>query len=177
MKDVSDETLMERVQRRDHAAFTHLVDRYLSRLRPFALRLMGNAEDADDVVQETFLRVWRNAHSWEPGRVQLTTWLHRIAHNLCVDTMRRRRPTTEFDETHADGAASLEQDAMAAELGDSVAAALATLQERQKTALLLCHYQGLSNRQAAEILDVSVEALESLLARGRRRMRQLLVTI
>jgi RNA polymerase sigma-70 factor (ECF subfamily) len=63
---------------------------------------------------------------------------------------------------------------MAAELGDSVAAALATLQERQKTALLLCHYQGLSNRQAAEILDVSVEALESLLARGRRRMRQLL---
>lgn len=168
---------MERVQNGDHAAFSHLVDRYLSRLRPFALRMMGNAEDADDVVQETFLRVWRGAHSWQPGRVQLTTWLHRIARNLCIDVIRRRRPTTEFDETHAEAgdlAANLEQVTMAAELGDRVAAALASLQERQKTALLLCHYQGLSNRQAAEILDVSVEALESLLARGRRRMRDLL---
>lgn len=166
---------MERVQEGDHHAFAHLVDRYLTRLRQFALRLMGNTEDADDVVQETFLRLWRNAKSWEPGRVQLTTWLHRIAHNLCIDRIRRRRPTTEFDENQHGGAAPrLESEAMAAELGDRVADALAALQERQRTALLLCHYQGLSNRHAAEILEVSVEALESLLARARRKMRQLL---
>lgn len=175
MSDVSDEALMEQVQDGDREAFACLVDRYLARLRQFAMRLLGNADDADDVVQETFLRVWQRARTWEPGRVQLTTWLHRIAHNLCIDRIRRRRHTIEYDDSQSDDAPSqLESEAAAAELSDRVSAALAALQERQRTALLLCHYQGLTNRQAAEILEISVEALESLLARGRRRMRQIL---
>jgi RNA polymerase sigma-70 factor (ECF subfamily) len=174
LNDVSDEMLMAQVQHGDHDAFARLVDRYVARLHQFALRFVGNPDDADDVVQETFLRVWQRASTWESGRVQLTTWLHRITHNLCIDRIRRRRSTTEIDENRDEPTLRLEDEAMSAERGARVSNALADLRERQRTALLLCHYQGLSNRQAAEILEISIDALESLLARGRRRMRELL---
>ena len=170
----SDEELMAQVVNGDRDAFASLVGRHLDAIHAFNRRLLGNAEDAADLSQETFLRLWRRAETWQPGRVKFATWLHRIARNLCIDALRRRRETEALDvEMPADGAgpdAAPARERLQAALGR----ALAALPERQRTALALCHRQGMSNREAAEVLGVGVDALESLLARARRTLRGLL---
>jgi len=119
------------------------------------------------------LRLWKNAGRYEP-KARVGTWLHRIAHNLCVDRLRRRRerPSDRLDEERAsqEPGGLLDRKRVA----NAVERALAALPERQRTAITLVHYQGLGNIQAAEVLGIGVEALESLLARGRRTLRETL---
>lgn len=157
----------------DRRAFARLVAEHQRPLSAYARRMLSDTAAADDVVQETLLRLWTKAHRFNPKAARLTTWLHRIAHNLCVDTLRRdaRWQTTEaLEELRTDqgpGASVLQRDR-----ARQVQVALGGLPERQRSALLLCHYQGLSNMDAARVLDVSVDALESLLARARRSLRK-----
>ena len=167
----ADETLMRRVARGDQEACRALVERHLGRIVAFAARTLGNATDAEDVAQEVFLRLWTNARRWEP-RARLGTWLHRIALNLCLDRIARRReaPLDAAPEP-VDPAPSVVTLLERAALGQRVNAELAALPPQQRIAIVLCHYQGLRNIEAAEVMDVSVEALESLLARGRRTLR------
>ena len=136
--------------------------------------MLGDFAAADDIVQETLLRLWTRASAFDARAARLSTWLHNIAHNLCVDSLRRGARLSLQDDVQR----GLESDsnpgagrAAPGAGGDRVQQLLAGLPERQRSALLLCYYQGLSNRDAAEILRVSVDALESLLARGRRRLR------
>ena len=140
--------------------------------------MLADRDLADDVVQETFLRLWSRAASYNSATARLTTWLHNIAHNLCVDSFRRdaRITYTDNDEVEPAPGHGPEASHEAVQRSAQVRRALAGLPERQRSALLLCHYQGLSNRDAAAILDVSVEALESLLARARRKLKQELET-
>ncbi len=163
---------MARVKNQDREAFAVLVDRHLKGIHAFNYRLTRNADDAADLAQETFLRVWSSADTWRPGRVKFSTWLHRIARNLCIDAHRRRREhdTVEIDALPGD---SRDPDVAPtnARLRTALARALSALPERQRTALALCHQRGMSNRDAAAVLDVSVDALESLLARARRTLR------
>lgn len=162
---------MARVQHQDRDAFAVLVERHLKGIHAFTHRMTRDADDAEDLTQETFLRVWANAGSWRPGRVKFTTWLYRIARNLCVDAHRRRRDVEDVDvDTLPSDAADPAAGPAAAQLRHALERGLATLPERQRTALLLCH-RGMSNRDAAAVLDVSVDALESLLARARRALR------
>jgi RNA polymerase sigma-70 factor, ECF subfamily len=163
---------MAQVQRRDQGAFTRLLDRHLAGLQKFLLRLTGNAADADEVAQEAFLRIWSHARRWQADRVKFTTWLYRIARNLAIDRHRKHREST------ADDLAMIADDAPdAGQVIDSqrreqlMRAAVAQLPERQRSALVLCHFDGLSNQDAAAILEVSVDALESLLSRARRSLR------
>ncbi len=157
----------------DPGASETLVARHLARLVAFADRMLGDAAEAEDVAQETFTRLWQTAGRWEPGRARVSTWLHRVASNLCIDRLRRRRDERADDDTAAaDPALGPAAAVGRAELGAHVRAALAALPERQRLAVTLCHYQGLRQDEAAEVLGVSVEALESLLARGRRGMRE-----
>lgn len=163
---------MARVQHQDRDAFAILVGRHLNAIHAFNYRFTRNPEDAADLAQETFLRVWQNAVTWQPGRVKFSTWLHRIARNLCIDAFRRARPAVPLQAEPIDREApppdaSSEQ----AELRRVMHRALAALPERQRTALLLCH-RGMKGRDAAAVLEVSVEALESLLARARRTLRE-----
>jgi RNA polymerase sigma-70 factor (ECF subfamily) len=172
VSDIQDEIeLMQRTANGDEAAFRALADAHLTKIMNFAYRLLHNQSDAEDVAQETFLRLWKDAARFEP-RARVTTWLHRIAHNLCVDRMRGRReePSEMLDEerTSLEPGGLLDRKQVARE----VDAALAALPERQRVAVTLVHYQGLGNIEAAEVLDVGVEALESLLARGRRSLRE-----
>ncbi len=163
---------MSRVQHRDRDAFAVLVSRHLDGIHTFNYRMTRNEEDAADLAQETFLRVWNSAATWRPHRVRFTTWLHRIARNLCIDAHRRQRETHEVDVNLAaeDGAAP--EDARAASrLRQVLDQAITDLPERQRTALVLCHRDGMTNRDAAAVLAVSVDALESLLARARRTLR------
>ena len=170
--ELSDEQLMSRICKRDQQAFTCLLGRHLDAVHASVYRLTGSRADADDLAQETFLRVWRKALSFKPGRVKLATWLHRIAHNLCVDEFRKRRPEVdlsleELRDDAADQAAQLEGQQNVQRLNT----ALQALPESQRSALVLCQIQGFSNLEAAAITGISVRALESLLARARRRLK------
>lgn len=163
---------MSRVQHRDRDAFAVLVSRHLDGIHAFNYRMTRNEEDAADLAQETFLRVWSSAATWRPHRVKFTTWLHRIARNLCIDAHRRHREAHEVDDNlAADDGAAPEDAPNTSRLRRALDQAITDLPERQRTALVLCHRDGMTNRDAAAVLAVSVDALESLLARARRTLR------
>jgi len=168
-----DDELMARLRANDQAAFALLLDRHLNPIVNFALRMTNNRADAEDIAQETFLRVWRRSNTWQPGRVKPTTWLHRIAHNLCIDEFRKRRGETS-DDVDAIADCDITAQVLRGEQQQFVRDAVAALPERQRSAVVLCQLQGWSNKEAAEIMDVSVDAIESLLARGRRGLRKAL---
>jgi RNA polymerase sigma-70 factor (ECF subfamily) len=167
-----DERLMARVGRGDAAACATLVGRHLGRVVAVAARVLGDAAEAEDVAQEVFERGWTSAPRWEP-RAKLSTWQQRVAMNLGLDRIARRReqPLDDVSEP-LDPRPSPHAAAVARDLGRHVQAALLALPERQRVAITLCHHPGFSGREAAEILGVGERALESLLARGRRTMRE-----
>jgi RNA polymerase sigma factor (sigma-70 family) len=170
--DDSDEALMRRAGTGDRAACQLLVERHLGRIVTFAQRTLGNRSDAEDAAQDVFLRVWSAAPRWKMGAARFRTWLYRVAMNVCLDRIAKRRETTADDLPElADPRPEPSVALHASDVASHVSAALAALPETQRVALTLCHYQGLRNSEAAEVLSVSVEALESLLARGRRAMR------
>jgi RNA polymerase sigma-70 factor (ECF subfamily) len=162
---------MRRTAKGDAVAFRALADAHLSKIMNYAYRLLHDRSEAEDVAQETFLRLWKDAGRFEP-KARVTTWLHRIAHNLCIDRLRGRReqPSETLDEerTSLEPGGLLDRKEVALE----VEQALAELPERQRAAITLVHYQGLTNVEAAAVLEVNVDALESLLARGRRSLRE-----
>jgi len=156
----------------DQAAFTEIVTRHLTPVVNFAWRYVGRRSDAEDVAQEAFIRLWRHAPDWEDQGFSVRSWIYRIAYNLCIDELRKRKPVTPVeDEVSLASAEQPDEDLYRDQRQQQVAAALNELPERQRTALVLCVYQGLSNRDAATVLDVSIEALESLLSRARRMLR------
>jgi RNA polymerase sigma factor (sigma-70 family) len=168
----TDEALVVRIGRGDPAATRAFVGRKGPRMLALAKRMLGDATEAEDVVQELFMRVWRQAPSWTPGPARFDTWMHRVALNLCYDRLRKRReqPMAQPPE-QVDTSPAPDSGLMAADLGKRVDQALGLLPDRQREAIVLCHYQSLSNIDAAVLMEVSVEALESLLSRGRRALR------
>jgi RNA polymerase sigma-70 factor (ECF subfamily) len=174
---IDEQALVARVADGDVRAYRELVDRHLSGIHAFLFRLMGSRAEAEEVAQETFLKLWSKAGSFVP-RAKPSTWLYRVAHNLAVDRLRRRHDTraeAEPDEMPASGrpGEQLEQKQLAV----AVQTALAALPERQRAAIELVHYQGLSTTEAAEVLDVGEHALESLLARARKKLRETLAHV
>jgi RNA polymerase sigma-70 factor (ECF subfamily) len=155
------------------------VQRHLPRMVGLARRMLGDASEAEDVAQELFLRVWREAPRWRPGAAKFETWMHRVALNLCYDRLRRHRETADPDAgvNVADTRPMPADEWLARQRAVKVNAALAALPERQRAAIVLVHYQELTNIAAAEMLEISVEALESLLARGRRALKAALADV
>ena len=173
----TDDELVALVAQGDETACRLLVDRYLPRMIAVARRMMGNQADAEEVAQEVFLRVWTHADRWEPGRAQFTTWLHRVATNLCLDRL-RRRTMDDIDSIPEPASDAPGPDVVfeQQELANRVEIALQALPERQRAAVTLTHFQGLTNIEAAETLEISVEAVESLLGRARTALRVSLAT-
>ena len=167
-----DEDLLGRVAAGDPTAVRALAARKLPRLLALAGRMLGEATEAEDVAQEAMIRAWKQAPLWRPGAARFDTWLHRVTLNLCYDRLRRRRetPTDQPPEQVYEGAAP-DRGLEARDVGRRVAAAMQALPDRQREAVALCHYQELSNIEAAAVMGLSVEALESLLSRGRRALR------
>ncbi|MDT8428342.1 MAG: sigma-70 family RNA polymerase sigma factor [Pseudomonadales bacterium] len=165
--------MMAAIAAGDQNAYADAVKRYLRLISSYCLRMTGNRGEAEDLTQETFLKLWTHAHSWKPELASVSTWLHRIAHNLCIDFMRRDKSSSkeELNENIPDDfdtAAELDRQALIARLHQ----ALNQLPERQRSALVLNQFQGLSNRDVAAVMDISVEAVESVLARARRTLKQ-----
>jgi RNA polymerase sigma-70 factor (ECF subfamily) len=179
MDPAEDEELMLASGRGDRAAFAQLVRRHLGRSNAIAVRVLGSAAEAEEVVQEAFLRVWQKAPSWrKDGGARVSTWLARVIVNLCIDRRRRARsvPLEEVPEMpdpspRADETLALE------ERRQRVAAALAELPDRQRAAVVLSYYEGLSNAEVAGALEISIGAVESLLVRARRSLAGLLADL
>lgn len=190
-----DSELIERVGRGDAAAVREVVAAKLPRLLALATRMLGDRAEASDVAQDVFIRVWRHAARWRPGEARFDTWLHRVALNLCLDRLRRRHPTVSLDDPGGAGAAGDSGDQVTAQANvvidqapnpeqrleqsdrrDRVDQALRSLPMRQREAIVLHHYQEVSNMEAAELMGITVDAFESLLSRARRHLRAVLAT-
>jgi len=174
--EATDDNLVAAMVRGESAALGELLNRHSGRIAVLARRMLGPGGDADDIVQETFLRLWTRAAFWQPGRAKLTTWLHRVAVNLTIDRLRRSSPVSldeapePVDQGPLPDAGLASRDATAL-----IDRAMMTLAPRQRMAITLCHYSGLTNIEAAEIMGISVDAMESLLARGRRSLKHMLM--
>lgn len=168
----ADAALVRAVAAGDQRACRQLLDRHLDRVVGLAYRLLGERAGAEDVAQDAFLRLWARADRWRP-EARLDTWLYTVARNLCLDRLRKSSRESDAPPPElADPAPSAERALSEAETARRVARAIAELPERQRTAIALVHEEGLSNIDAAAVLEVSVDALESLLARARRRLRE-----
>jgi RNA polymerase sigma-70 factor, ECF subfamily len=157
----------------DQSAALQLVRTHAPALQRLAWRMLGDEQEAQDVVQESCLRLWRVAGEWRPGEARISTWLHTVAMNLSRDRLRRRRETYPVESFEwLAGEDSPEQDMERDRRSARVQQALTQLPERQREALILSHFEGYSQSEAASVMGVSVEALESLLSRARRSLRQ-----
>lgn len=159
----------------DANAYRRLVERHLSVVVAVARGILKDAAEAEDMAQEAFLRLWRNAGALELGPGGVRPWLRRVVMNLCIDRVRASRNLTVTDEVPeravaADQAHELER----REVSVRMDRALADLPERQRTALVLFHYEGMSQIDIGRELGVSAEAVESLLSRGRRALKSVL---
>lgn len=174
----SDESLMARVVHGDHKAFSIIVERHSSRFFAAAYRVCGDAIMAEDIVQDAFLKLWRKPAAYQQDKgAKFTTWFYRVVQNVAIDVMRRKKPqsSAEIIDFMADDAAKADDVMIIDEQQAALEAAIQTLPERQKLALNYCFYEDLSNKEAAEILGVGVKALESLLMRAKKALKDSLV--
>ncbi len=173
----ADAALMGRVVAGDPAAARAVVDRHLPGLVAFAWRMAGDRATAEDVAQDAMLKLWRQAPRWKP-KAQIGTWLRRVAYNRCIDLHRRTRPGEDVAGLELeDPEAGPERRLLAQEVSAIVRQALEALPARQRAAIAMSHFDGMNNGETAAALDISVEAVESLLARGRRTLRERLTAL
>lgn len=171
-EQAEDRALLERIAGNDPAAFREALDRYLGGVMALARRMLRDDAEAEDVAQEAMLRLWRAGSDVEIGPHGLRPWLRRVASNLCIDRIRSGQRVTVTDEVpeetvEADQLTRLEDADMATRVGG----ALKALPERQRQALTLFHYEGLSQIEIGAMMGISDEAVESLLARARRSLK------
>ncbi|MCA3452869.1 MAG: RNA polymerase sigma factor [Rhodobacter sp.] len=175
LSDVSDEALLVLYANGDPWAARALTLRLTPRLLGFAALMLADRTEAEDVTQEAMLRLWRMAPGWQQGGARVSTWLYRVASNLCLDRLRKSRPRgleeVAEPEDAAPGAVArlIEADRMLA-----LDRALAALPDRQRQAVVLRHIEGLTNPEIAAVMDIGVEAVESLVARGKKGLTALL---
>lgn len=173
---MDDEGLLHAVAGGDHRAFAALMERHGSFAMTLAVRMTGTQQDAEEVAQEAFLRVWTAAERWDSsGGARFTTWLYRVVMNLCLDR-RRRAPMLAMDdvaEPMDPGPNGLDR-YTTGQARELVVKALETLPDRQRAAVSLCYFGEVSCQEAADTLEISLSALESLLVRGRRTLRDYL---
>jgi RNA polymerase sigma-70 factor (ECF subfamily) len=167
-----DATLLAKVAAGDAAAFRTITERHLSAVLALARRMLRDDAEAEDIAQETMLRLWRSSSGIELGNYGLRPWLRRVASNLCIDRARSGKRVSVVEEVPevsqpADQITSIEM----REASARVDAALKALPERQRLALVLFHFEGLSQVEVGNSMGISDEAVESLLARARRALK------
>lgn len=170
-----DRALLSRIAKGEQAAFRALMQRHLNVVVMTARRILRDEAEAEDLAQEAFLRLWHGAADLQVADYGLRPWLRRVTSNLAIDLLRKSRRLDVTDDVPEQADAprqlrALEED----EASSRVERALASLPQRQRLAVGLFHFDELSQREVADAMQVTEEALESLLARGRRRLKELL---
>lgn len=184
MPEVTDAQLIEQVKRGDAKAMDSLLARHEQKIYRFGLRMCGNEDDARDVLQETLLTAFKNLGSFR-GDSQLSTWLYQVARSFCIKQRRRREgepahlESLEGTEVKAipTDATSLDAKAHAREVGQLIQAAMNTLPEEHREALVLRDVEGLSAEEAADVVGIEVGALKSRLHRARMQLKQRLAAV
>lgn len=170
-----DDHLTERVRNDDVDAYRLLVERNIDRAFGLALRILGNAADAEDVAQDAFVKAWIHRQNWQAGRAKFSTWLYRVIVNRCIDLKRAPKGVWIEDVPEpVDGADDASEALHKREVFDRLDQALNKLPDHQRIVLVLSYHEEMSNGEIAELLETTVSAVESLLKRGRRRLRELM---
>lgn len=175
-----DALLMQRLAAGEAEAAREIVHNYMQPIARFAAHLLKDAAEAEDIANEAIMRLWRTADKWRPDGM-ISGWLRRSVYTQCIDRIRKSGRMVDNGESAtlnmATPSPSPEAEAFGAEIGVAIDGALANLPERQKAAVTLATIDGLTGQEIADVLEVSTEAVESLLARGRRTLRQALQPI
>jgi RNA polymerase sigma-70 factor, ECF subfamily len=172
--DLDDELLITEIQKGKQEAFAELVNRHANRFYGVAYRLLFSKDDAEDTVQQAFLKLWEKKLFWNPDKgAKFTTWFYKVVLNLCLDHNRKKRPVPLSEGMEPadkqDGPEILLDEERKKTLLDRF---LRELPERQQLALTLCFYEGLSNKEAAEVIGVKVKALQSLIMRAKTTLKE-----
>ncbi|WP_241911536.1 sigma-70 family RNA polymerase sigma factor [Telmatospirillum siberiense] len=173
--DGSDDALLERMRQDDVDAYRTLVERHIDHAYAVAMRILKNPADAEDVTQDAFVKAWLNRHRWDAGRAKFSTWLYRVIVNRCIDKQRLLK-TEWLDDVEepaadiTDAVTLIHRQRVYGRLED----ALHRLPTQQRVALVLSYYEDMSNIEVADVMGTTVGAVESLLKRGRKRLRELL---
>ncbi len=172
MEEESDERLAELVGERNQQAFSILVRRHAQRFYRTAWRMSANTAEAEEIVQEAYLKLWERPRIWKPGKGALfTTWFTRIIINLAIDRNKKSRAVIMDLSSVIGQDPGQENNVMVDQRQARLEAAIQALPPRQRAALNLCYYEGFKNAEAAEVLGIKVKALESLLGRARESLR------
>ncbi len=176
MNDLSDDALLVLYANGDRHAAQALTFRMTPMAYSLASRLLKDQSAAEDVTQEAMLRLWKIAPDWRQGEAKVTTWLYRVVSNLCTDRLRRRR-SIALDEIAepTDDTPGIETRLMENDRAAALSLALDALPERQRKAVVLRHIEGMANPDIADVLMISTEAVESLVSRGKRSLKAMLL--
>jgi RNA polymerase sigma-70 factor (ECF subfamily) len=169
-----DAALALRTANGDREAYAALVRKHLPRILAVTRRMLGSDALAEEAAQDALLRLWTHAGSYDPEKARLTTWLTRVTANICLDRLRKRDEEAWPEDFDVALPASQERQIMEEQVAAKVNAALQTLPERQRLALVLCHYEEMSMAEAAAVMEATPEAIESLLSRARRGLKKIL---
>lgn len=174
-KDDALAPLLAQMGQGDVRAARALTDQVTPMVYAHAFRVLGNGAAAEDVTQDALLRLWKIAPQWDGTKAKVTTWLYQVTANLCIDLLRKKTHAGgDALEAVTDDSPSVEAKLQTQKRHDALQAALMELPDRQRQAVVLRHIEGFSNPQIAEILDLSVDAVESLTARGKRALAKIL---
>ena len=168
----SDDELMARIILRDHVAMRLAADRHATSAWRIAYRMLGDQTEAEDVAQESLLKLWNHADRWQAGGPGIGAWLSKVATNQCLDRLRRKRfKSDEEVPERIDEAPLADAQMQAVQTQAAVKSCIEALPERQRAAVILTYYEETPNQPAAEILEMQLKAFESLLFRARSSMR------
>ena len=171
-RDLDDDALLERIKLDDAAAYRILVERHLDRAFALALRMLRDPTDAEDVAQDALVKAWIHRHAWQHGRAKFSTWLHRVVFNRCIDIKRMPREACLDDVAEPEDDKPTSEDTIhRRQVHDRLEDALKGIPVQQRAALTLAYYNEMGNAEIAFVLDTTVQAVESLLKRGRQGLR------
>jgi RNA polymerase sigma factor (sigma-70 family) len=168
----NDDDLVACIAARDHAAMRMAADRHAAMIWRVAYRMLGDATEAEDVAQESLLRLWNHADRWRAGGPGIAPWLKKVTVNQCLDRLRRKRFASDEEVPDREDDTPLAHAQIeAVEAGQAVKDCIEALPDRQRAAVILTYYEEAPNQGAAETMEMQLKAFESLLFRARTSLK------
>lgn len=186
--EAKEKRLIKKIKKGDHQAFAEMVDKYKNKVYVICFRMVGNKQEAEDLSQETFLRAYRYIEQYDMER-KFSTWLFRIATNLSIDALRRRKPGVSLDAELPgteglaleailpDNQASPDEKMVQNELETAVQKEIQRLPEKYRTAIVLKYLEDLSLKEISEIMEIPVATVKTRIHRGREQLRKYLIVL